>query len=152
MRSITAFARLFAAHAATFRFADCTESETSGFWPFFAMFPETAFVEIPGRNLPTRVLHSVATRPSIASECAIVPTVLGFVCSDWSATLPLEVYGWPRYSVADALNVCAPRARVAPPPPPASQAPPRGPAPTPAIVAATVSPTSVKRRDWAPVP
>ena len=83
-------------HHATFRLGDCTDSATSGFCPFLTMLPEIGFVEIPERNLPTFVLQIAATLWSTASECAIVPIVLGFVCSDWSGTLPLDVYGCPR--------------------------------------------------------
>ncbi len=70
--------------------------ETSGFWPFFDRLPEIGFVEIPERNVPIFALQISATRWSTASECATVPTVLGFVCRPWSATLPLAVYGCPR--------------------------------------------------------
>src|SRR5579862_6748589 len=103
MRETTAFASWLAEHAATFFFGDRTVSDTSGFWPFFARLPEIGFVEMPDRKLPTLALQTAATRWSTASECATVPTVLGFVCRAWSATFPLAVYGWPRYSVADAL-------------------------------------------------
>src|ERR1700752_5001488 len=96
MREMTAFASWFAAHAATFFFEDSTVRETSGFCPFFERLPEIGFVEIPDRNVPVFALHTTATRWSTASECATVPTELGFVCSPWRATFPLAVYGWPR--------------------------------------------------------
>ena len=96
MRETTAFASWFAAHEATFFFGDSTVSVTSGFCPFFERLPEIGFVEIPERNVPTFALHSAPTRWSTARECATDPTVLGFVCSPCSATLPLAVYGWPR--------------------------------------------------------
>src|SRR5579859_318954 len=96
MRVMTSFARALATQAAILRFAVWTERETSGFWPFLDRLPAMGFVEIPDRKTPTRVLHAPATCPSTAWEWAIVPTVLGFVCRLWSATLPLAVYGCPR--------------------------------------------------------
>ena len=96
MRSTTACASPFAAHDATRRFDDWTVSETSGFWPFFDRFPEIGCVEMPPRKVLGFVLHCRATRPTTAGDVAIARTVLGFVCSVWSAMLPLAEYGWPR--------------------------------------------------------
>ncbi len=78
------------------RFADCTVIETSGVWPFFARFPETAWVEMPPRKLAGFALHEAATASITEAAWMIAFTVLGFVWSVWSAMLPLAEYGWPR--------------------------------------------------------
>src|SRR3954465_4565199 len=102
----------FAVQDATFRLRDCTVSETSGVWPFFAMFPATDWVEIPLRKSAGFALHSLATRAITDSECATTLTELGFVCAACNCTLPLAVYGCPRYSVAVALNTWLPPSAI----------------------------------------
>ena len=96
VRSTTMRASAFAAQAVTRRFADFTLIDTSAVWPFLAMFPATACVEMPPLSCAGLVLHAAATCAITLWACTIVFTVLGFVCRFCSCTLPLAEYGWPR--------------------------------------------------------
>ena len=94
---MTACASAFAAHAADLASSPTARViETSGVCPFFEMLPAIGCVEMPPRNVPASPCTARRRAGRRDAECAIAPTVLGFVCAPWSGTFPLAEYGWPR--------------------------------------------------------